>query len=588
MAQPPVYNRNTSFANAQALAPTALYSGTALDTEFSSIKATLDAILNNLALLQNNDGTVANGSIGANQLSSSLSVGFTAPTSWATGTAYVSSPASTVFQGTAFYRCLVSHTASSSFTNDLNAGYWSKIVDLSSIPLVAANQISVTANGGNVATNVQTSLTNLDTNKAATSHTHTSSQISDSTSAGRALLTAANVGAQQTALGLGSLAYLNSIPVTAIGAQLAFTGVITPAAIASNTNDWAPTGLATAAIVRVSASSAINLTGLAAQSDGTIVMLDNTGTNPITMTAQDTSSAAANRFQFPRPYVLRPSQSIMLKYDAVLGAWRPVREASTNPIAAGYKNLICGNVSGNNFTYSGTANTDFTIQADALTLEDANGESWRVQNVNVTARISNTGANGFDGTGSNTSANLFVWVIGNPTTNTIAALVSRSATAPTMPSGYTFKARVSATFTNGSTQLLRTLQYGNRAHYVVSGSVTTALPIAASGTSVAMGTSLSLSGLVPTTAAAVRVILFCGMGAGAYAQVAPNSSYYTGGAYQTTPTAPPPISASINNGGTAVGTSVYGEIGLESMNLYWGCNSTGNSLVEVYGWVDNI
>lgn len=42
--------------------------------------------------------------------------------------------------------------------------------------------------------------------KAATSHTHTASQISDSTVAGRALLTAADAPAQRTALGLGTAA----------------------------------------------------------------------------------------------------------------------------------------------------------------------------------------------------------------------------------------------------------------------------------------------------------------------------------------------------------------------------------------------
>lgn len=44
------------------------------------------------------------------------------------------------------------------------------------------------------------------TDAAAASHTHTASQISDSTAAGRAILTAADAAAQRTALGLGSAA----------------------------------------------------------------------------------------------------------------------------------------------------------------------------------------------------------------------------------------------------------------------------------------------------------------------------------------------------------------------------------------------
>ncbi|MDX2008209.1 MAG: hypothetical protein SFU83_23445 [Meiothermus sp.] len=52
--------------------------------------------------------------------------------------------------------------------------------------------------------------------KANSSHTHTASQISDSTAAGRALLTAADAPAQRTALGLGGLATLNAIGSTEI------------------------------------------------------------------------------------------------------------------------------------------------------------------------------------------------------------------------------------------------------------------------------------------------------------------------------------------------------------------------------------
>lgn len=42
--------------------------------------------------------------------------------------------------------------------------------------------------------------------KAATAHTHTASQVSDSSAAGRAILTAADVAAQRTALGLATVA----------------------------------------------------------------------------------------------------------------------------------------------------------------------------------------------------------------------------------------------------------------------------------------------------------------------------------------------------------------------------------------------
>jgi len=88
---------------------------------------------------------------------------------------------------------------------------------------------------------VQTSLNAIDSGKAPTSHTHPSSAISDSTAAGRAMLIAANVAAQQALLGLGSLAFLNSVPITNLAANLSLTGKITPTALSSNTNDWQPT-----------------------------------------------------------------------------------------------------------------------------------------------------------------------------------------------------------------------------------------------------------------------------------------------------------------------------------------------------------
>ncbi|VTR95224.1 GK12566 gene product from transcript GK12566-RA OS=Fibrisoma limi BUZ 3 GN=BN8_03672 PE=4 SV=1 [Gemmata massiliana] len=56
---------------------------------------------------------------------------------------------------------------------------------------------------------VKGSDTRLTNSRAPTAHTHTASQISDSTTPGRALLTAVDVAAQRTALALGSSATLN-------------------------------------------------------------------------------------------------------------------------------------------------------------------------------------------------------------------------------------------------------------------------------------------------------------------------------------------------------------------------------------------
>jgi hypothetical protein len=60
---------------------------------------------------------------------------------------------------------------------------------------------------GSLTTDVQSSLQALDAGKAPTSHTHVSTAISDSTTPGRALLTAPTVAAQNTLLGTSLLGF---------------------------------------------------------------------------------------------------------------------------------------------------------------------------------------------------------------------------------------------------------------------------------------------------------------------------------------------------------------------------------------------
>lgn len=204
MSQPPAYSRAFSFTNFQAANPSLALPGSQVDLELNNAKATLDAVLNNLALVQRDDGGIKNASVGYDQLKTEVVLGFNAPVVWTTGTAYAAN-SSIVFNGSGFYRCLVAHT-SGVFATDLAAAKWQLIVNLAGVPLVSANQIAVTPSGS-LTTDVQTSLQALDTGKAALSHTQLSSTISDSTAAGRALLTAADATTQNTLLGTTSLGF---------------------------------------------------------------------------------------------------------------------------------------------------------------------------------------------------------------------------------------------------------------------------------------------------------------------------------------------------------------------------------------------
>jgi hypothetical protein len=204
MSQPPAYSRSFSFSNFMATSPSLPIPGTQVDLELNSVKATLDATLTNLARIQRDDGQLANASVGTDQLSSQVVLGFNAPTVWVTATAYAAN-SSMVFNGSGYYRCLVTHT-SGVFATDLAAAKWQLVVNLAAIPLVAANQIAVTPSGS-LTTDVQGSLQALDTGKAALSHTQAASTISDSTAAGRALLTATDVAAQNALLGTTALGF---------------------------------------------------------------------------------------------------------------------------------------------------------------------------------------------------------------------------------------------------------------------------------------------------------------------------------------------------------------------------------------------
>jgi hypothetical protein len=213
MAQPTEYARQTSFTNYQALNPDDPLSGSSVDAELNAIKTTLDQVLTNIALIQRDDGELANESVGLAQLADDISLGFNAPEVWVTGTAYVADE-DTVFQGSGFYRCLEDHTAGV-FATDLAADKWELIVDLSAVALTDAAQIAFTPAGGLAASDVQAALEELDSEKAASSHTHVATAISDSTAVGRTLLTAANAAAQRTALGLGAVALLATIDLAA-------------------------------------------------------------------------------------------------------------------------------------------------------------------------------------------------------------------------------------------------------------------------------------------------------------------------------------------------------------------------------------
>lgn len=135
---------------------------------------------------------------------------------------------------------------------------------------------------------------------------------------------------QLIAAGLGTLTVddtnitLAANNVTVTGA-LRLTADISPAQLTANTNNWSPTGLATATVIRVFTDASRDLTGIALGADGRQLYLLNTGsTNSLVLKHESANSDAANRFDLPAAAdkTLGPRCCAHLHYDATSSRWR--------------------------------------------------------------------------------------------------------------------------------------------------------------------------------------------------------------------------------------------------------------------------
>jgi hypothetical protein len=119
-------------------------------------------------------------------------------------------------------------------------------------------------------------------------------------------------------------------------------------------------------------------------------------------------------------------------------------------VLALHEGLVC--------KYVTTATVD--IDADAVMLRTTGGAAVKVDSVNLTVDISTgTGINTLDTGVEALSTWYYLWVIYNGTT--VSGLLSTSSTAPTMPSGYTYKGLVGAVYNNSGSDFDNFYQLGN-------------------------------------------------------------------------------------------------------------------------------
>ena len=222
-----------------------------------------------------------------------------------------------------------------------------------------------------------------------------------------------------------------------------------------------------------------------------------------------------------------------------------------------------------------------SLTARSITVGIPGGSTKTLDNISLPSiSLTTNGVNGLDVGISTASTWYSVWVIWNGTTT--GGLLSLSATAPTLPSGYTRYARVGWVRTDSTANKypLGMTQAGNIVRYKISpGTNVTATPVMASGvagsatggTYVAVGTPT----FIPPTAQIISITMVSGGGSAAAAQS-------LGFGPTNTSVNPPPI-----NSASAGNNASMGSLILESSNIYWAADTGGGRLLCT-GWEDNL
>jgi hypothetical protein len=232
--------------------------------------------------------------------------------------------------------------------------------------------------------------------------------------------------------------------------------------------------------------------------------------------------------------------------------------------------------------------TELHVKATNVVLGDGNGNYVTAGNISGVPTVGTfiwttaSGINGLD-TGTVAPGIYYVYAASDAAGN-FSGFISLSSTAPTLPSGYPFFARV-GTVIVGSAGLLATYQSGRDVQYVVGGPNVAGLPLLASGASGSVTTptwtAVSLSTYVPPTAAAVS-LRYYGGSSGGMSLIAPNASY---GAHSNTTNPPFAATATAHESND---TDWNGQMVIETTGTIYYAAVSATSKLFCTGWRENL
>lgn len=157
MTQPTPYTRQYNFTNFQSANPTTPLPGNQVDAELNAVKTATDGIDTNLALIQRDDGKLANGSVHQDAFSTAallLISGWNPRGPWTTATAYAVKDM--VTSGGVSYVCYIAHTSAGAIDLAKFSSIGSGIGDVIAAAannFTAGQTITLAASGANLTLN---------------------------------------------------------------------------------------------------------------------------------------------------------------------------------------------------------------------------------------------------------------------------------------------------------------------------------------------------------------------------------------------------------------------------------------------------